>query len=394
MTSRGSRWFFLSAPAMATPLHPAASADPAASPKLAAGTLTFTSANTYSGGTTISGGAISIGDFATPLGSGPITMNNGSRLIQTSTSSNPLTNPITITSGAEVTFSFNNNSRLQSPVTGDSTTIIDISNDTTGALAGIPGGYLEFRRHGQADQRLGIAPRHQHERRQRKYKMEHRTGIAAGGEPDRIGHLQPRRTLRRCDQHAAGIQRRIGAASAQTYQVGNLNTNSTFGGTIINGAGSSSTTAVTNVLKIGSGTLTLTGNSTTGGSVSVTAGTIQIGNGGTTGSISGPLVIDDPGTVTFNRSDNLTYAGLINITSTAQGTGILNQNGTGILTLSNKSSLVPTLNVNQGTLALGANLEVAQLNVAATGKVDVVRQLDGDDLRVLAGHSHAAQEGL
>ena len=73
----------------------------------------------------------------------------------------------------------------------------------------------------------------------------------------------------------------------------------TYGG-VISGAGS--------VTKLGAGTLTLTGANTYSGGTTITAGTLQVGNGGTTGSVVGNIV--DNGALVFNRSNALTYGGV------------------------------------------------------------------------------------
>jgi autotransporter-associated beta strand protein len=83
-----------------------------------------------------------------------------------------------------------------------------------------------------------------------------------------------------------------------------------------------------NIVKTGANALVLTGNSTlTGGkSVSVfSGGSLQIGDGGTTGSIVGAVA--NSGTLTFNRSDDITFAGSIS------GAGDLAKAGSGRLTL-------------------------------------------------------------
>ena len=55
----------------------------------------------------------------------------------------------------------------------------------------------------------------------------------------------------------------------------------TYGG-VISGTGS--------LTKSGTGTLTLTGDNTYTGGTTISAGTLQIGNGGTTGSVAGNIV--------------------------------------------------------------------------------------------------------
>ncbi|MEI7865064.1 MAG: autotransporter-associated beta strand repeat-containing protein, partial [Chthoniobacterales bacterium] len=61
--------------------------------------------------------------------------------------------------------------------------------------------------------------------------------------------------------------------------------------------------------KDGTGTLTLSASNSYSGGTLITLGTLQIGNGSTTGSVAG--VITNNGTLAFNRSDNLTNSGTI-----------------------------------------------------------------------------------
>src|SRR5215472_15266308 len=76
--------------------------------------------------------------------------------------------------------------------------------------------------------------------------------------------------------------------------------------------------------KTTSGTVTLSGNNTYTGTTTISAGTLQVGSGSTTGSVAGNIV--NNAALTFNRSNALTYAGVIS------GTGAVTQSGTGTLT--------------------------------------------------------------
>ena len=69
--------------------------------------------------------------------------------------------------------------------------------------------------------------------------------------------------------------------------------------------------------KAGAGALTLTGNNAYAGGTTISAGTLQLGNGGTTGSIIGDVPTNS-GVLAFNRSDANTFAGAISGTGSAQ----------------------------------------------------------------------------
>ncbi len=106
---------------------------------------------------------------------------------------------------------------------------------------------------------------------------------------------------------------------------------------IVSGTGS--------LANIGSGTLVLTGANTYSGGTTITAGGLQIGAGGAVGSIGGNVT--DNGTLTFDRSNALTYAGIIS------GTGGLTQAGSSTLTLTGASTYSGATTVSTGTLSFG-----------------------------------------
>ena len=59
--------------------------------------------------------------------------------------------------------------------------------------------------------------------------------------------------------------------------------------------------------KAGSGSLILSGANTYNGSTIISAGTLQIGNGGTTGSLSTSSAIENNGALVFNRSTTIIF---------------------------------------------------------------------------------------
>ncbi|WP_082407494.1 autotransporter outer membrane beta-barrel domain-containing protein [Mesorhizobium sp. 1M-11] len=167
----------------------------------------------------------------------------------------------------------------------------------------------------------------------------------------------------------------LGAASGGvTFNGGTLQLNSSFdlnggraltlnaaGGTIdTQGFQSTVSQGITGagaLTKAGSGTLTLTGASSYGGGTTIAGGTLQLGNGGTSGSITGNVA--NNGTLTFNRSDAVSFGGLIS------GTGAVQQIGSGITTLTGANSYTGPTTVGAGTLIVNGN------QAAATGDTNV-----------------------
>src|SRR5579871_258272 len=96
------------------------------------------------------------------------------------------------------------------------------------------------------------------------------------------------------------------------------------------------------LIKVGSGTLTLTGNNTYGGSTIVNGGTLA----GTTNGLQGAIV--DNATLQFDQTFNGSYAGAIS------GTGALIKSGSGIVTLTGTNSYTGATTVSGGTLQAGA----------------------------------------
>ena len=139
--------------------------------------------------------------------------------------------------------------------------------------------------------------------------------------------------------NTGGLQGNIALASG-TGLVFDQASNGTFSGTI------SGTGAVT---KQNTGTLTILTNNTYTGGTTITGGTLNIGNGGTTGDIgSGPLTVT-AGSVVWNRSDDINFASAITNNGAISKPGTNNMNLTGSLTGSG------TLALGGGTLSLNAS---------------------------------------
>jgi autotransporter-associated beta strand protein len=109
----------------------------------------------------------------------------------------------------------------------------------------------------------------------------------------------------------------------------------------------------------GGGTFTVSGRNTNPGPTTLNNSRLRIGDGGTSGSIVGD-VVNNGGTLEFNRADSVSFAGAI------RGSGTLLHSGQGTTTLAASSSYSgPTIAAN-GTLAAGT------VNAFGTGDVWVL----------------------
>lgn len=126
--------------------------------------------------------------------------------------------------------------------------------------------------------------------------------------------------------------------------------------------------------KDGLGTLTLTGANNYGGGTTITAGILQLGDGGTSGSILGNVA--NSGVLAFNRSDAVTFGGTI------AGTGGVWQVGTGQTTLTaNSAGLSGVSRVYNGILSvdgmLGGSMEVIGGRLQGIGQVGTTTNFAG-----------------
>jgi fibronectin-binding autotransporter adhesin len=113
----------------------------------------------------------------------------------------------------------------------------------------------------------------------------------------------------------------------------------------------------TTLVKTDSGKLVLAGNNIYSGGTIVSGGTLQVGDGSTSGWILGDVT--NNASLAFNRSDNVSYNGIVS------GSGALLQAGTGKLTLTGVNTYTG------GTVVSAGTLEIATGAMPGTGDITV-----------------------
>lgn len=157
----------------------------------------------------------------------------------------------------------------------------------------------------------------------------------------------------------------------------------------LSGASAATNGALT---KMGAGTLTLTGSNLNSGTTTISAGTLQVGNGGATGAL-GSGSVTNIAALTFNRNNALTVA------NTIGSFGAVTQAGTGTTTLSGANTYFGTTAVNAGTLvaanatALGNALVGTTVANAATLEISNGIALNAEPLSI-SGNGAGANGAL
>lgn len=116
------------------------------------------------------------------------------------------------------------------------------------------------------------------------------------------------------------------------------------------------------------GTVTITGGEQvvtgefrhTGGTI-LAGGDLTIGDGGATGWVQGDIDVGAGSTLTFDRSDDITYADILS------GIGDIVQQGDGMLTLTGQNTFSGVLTVRDGILALGAGGDISTATLVLDG---------------------------
>ncbi|MBB6428192.1 autotransporter-associated beta strand repeat-containing protein, partial [Sphingopyxis sp. JAI128] len=132
-------------------------------------------------------------------------------------------------------------------------------------------------------------------------------------------------------------------ASARAVDLAGTGTFLTNGGTTLTLAGSIGGGGA--LTKAGAGSLVFTAANTYTGGTTINAGLLQIGDGGTSGSLTGDVT--NNASLAFNRSDLLTFAGAIT------GSGAVSQIGSGTTILTGASNYGGGTTISAGTLQIG-----------------------------------------
>ncbi len=329
--------------------------------KLGTNTLILTGNNTSTGGTTISGGTLQAGNGGTTggIGSGATT-NNGSLVFNRSNNlvvSSAISGSGTLTKLGAGTIELSGNNSYTGTTTISAGTLSIGRGGATGTIAG------DIVNNAQ----LFIA---------RNNDYTYAGSISGTGS---VSTTDAGTTTLTGTNTYTGTTTISGAG---VLQIGDGGTTGTLGtGNVVATASTlrfnrsdavsiaNAISGTGNVNHAGSGTTTLTGANSYSGATTISAGMLQIGNGGTTGSL-GTGNVTNNATLAFNRSNALTYGGVIS------GSGALLQSGTGTTTLTGANTYSGGTTISSGTLQIGNGGTTGSLgagNVANSGTLAVSR---------------------
>ena len=322
--------------------------------KTGTGTVTLRGANTYTGATTVSAGTLILASGAT-MGSGALVVSAGANLVlnaNASTTALTGSGTVTIGSGAALTLSppsgapqffggFSGSGSLIKSGAGEALLAGD-SSGFTGAVT-LNGGILSAQ---NSISTLGSGD----------VTVTGNTTIATF----LVGptFVTPGRLNNRITVTSGTLSLGVGSQDQGQTIFGN-DIIASGAGSIRVGVGGNGTYVIEkDISNTGTGTVTLASGST-----------LQLGNGGVTGTFNGGLAfnLSSAGRLAFKRSDNITYSGVLS------GTGSLAQAGTGNLTLTGTNTYSGGTTVSAGrlTLASGGTLGAGAVTISGTGVVDL-----------------------
>jgi len=285
------------------------------------GEIVLTGTNTYSGGTTVSSGSLSISSDGNLGTGGTLTLKNGTTLFTTATGT--FAHNVTVAGDPTFNVASGTTTTWSGQIT-DGASAGDVEVDGGGTLAltntsnSYSGGTLV-----KGGSTLLI---------DNDGELGNTSGGLTLGDATTSGTLQ--------------LLASFNLASTRTITLG------TGGGTIdLNGFDTTISQGIggaggLTIAGTPGSTLTLTGTNTYSGGTTINGGNeIKIGNGGTTGSITGDVV--DNAFLVFDRSDDITFAGNIS------GSGQVQIIGGGTTTFTGTNTFDSTLYIDSGPVVLG-----------------------------------------
>lgn len=347
--------------------------------KNGAGTLTLTNGQTYAGGTQIAGGVLALSGTGSLLSTGALNLSNGGKFSIAAASGARTVGALAGTAGTAVELGANTLTFGDSTAqvfagdflsgtgnlikAGSGVAILMGNNNLTGTLT-IQSGAVQIGTNGTSGT-LGSGNVVNHgtlafARADNTLVANH---ISGNGHLDKFygGTL----TLTGANSYAGNT--RIWAG---TLQVGNGGNSGSLGAGEIENSGvlaynRSDTVTLNNIIsgtgafhQMGTGRVILTGNNSYG-ATTIQSGVLQVGNGGTTGSLgTGPVVND--GSLEFNR------AGTMQLSASISGNGSVVQAGAGSLNLTGAHTYTGGTMVNAGRLAVNGSI-VGQTTVNPAG---------------------------
>ena len=114
--------------------------------------------------------------------------------------------------------------------------------------------------------------------------------------------------------------------------------------------------------KLGGGVLTLTGTNTFSGGTAIDVGSLQVGDGGTTGTLGGGgVAIATGASLRFNRSNDLAVANVLS------GAGSVTKLGASALTLTGTNTFTGGTSINSGSVRIAADANLGTGNITLAG---------------------------
>lgn len=348
--------------------------------KTGEGTLLLSGNNTWSGGANLNQGTLSFAD-ARNLGSGAVNLNGGTLLWQTGNTSD-ISNRLSVGSNGGVIDDNGNNLTFSSGITsaggplvkqGDGTLTLTGDNTWDGATV-VNAGALQIGNGGTQGSLLGDIFNNSQVILNRSDVLALTNNVAGSGTLIQRGSGT---TVITGDVSASALQ-----IEAGDVQVGDGGTQGNLAGNVQIAAGSAllvnrvDATLLNGAIsgegrfeQRGDGTTILSGDSSWTGGTEISQGTLQVGNGGNSGSLVGNIY--NQGTLQFNRSDNATMNIMVS------GSGDLVQVGTGTLTLNGDQTYTGATRVENGTLRLNGSVQ-SDTAIAAAGTLSGDAQIFGN----------------